>query len=642
MNSTMPETTLPYDLSARLSYLGELFVHRRVLVVSDDPSAAMFLAGLNARYVCSISEKEVTAPAGHRTTVEFKIVSFDDLRFRDGMFDVALIPDLGALPPSAGLFVELRRVVGRRGRVVVAAVNPACTSRLAAAAGSGIDYYEMYDLLSHTFDVVQMAGQAPFVGYAVSDLGAGEDPDISFDGSLMADATEEIEWFIAVCGAEPVSLEGLAIVQVPLSSLSLRGDGSAAAALSQENDRLSQEVEVLREDVARLDQDLRLAEDDLRNLQQSAPDPDELESLKAELHRVKLEVGTRGVRIETLENDLEHERREAEAARARAVQLAKQYDDERKAAQARQIEEQIARRQPSPELQAELAELKLKLKKSEDAVAALEKARDDIIERTQKDARELERLSRQAFDLQRREKEFLAREETMHDQLAMAHRELRTAREAADAAPRLSDLEAALTRASAKEKETARMLEAEKARSAQLIEELEKSRAGSSEGQLLEKENAELESHLAACAASLKEAKEELDRREALTRDLTAELNRLSEGNAAAVRAEGALRQETDAMRELEHRAGELEAAIGERDRRIAKLEGDLQAAAWKNTELEARSADVKRALEEATARRDDVVPAKQEDRVQSLENELAAALGAISGHHRADRKSVV
>jgi len=312
MNSTMPETTLPYDLSARLSYLGELFVHRRVLVVSDDPSAAMFLAGLNARYVCSISEKEVTAPAGHRTTVEFKIVSFDDLRFRDGMFDVALIPDLGALPPSAGLFVELRRVVGRRGRVVVAAVNPACTSRLAAAAGSGIDYYEMYDLLSHTFDVVQMAGQAPFVGYAVSDLGAGEDPDISFDGSLMADATEEIEWFIAVCGAEPVSLEGLAIVQVPLSSLSLRGDGSAAAALSQENDRLSQEVEVLREDVARLDQDLRLAEDDLRNLQQSAPDPDELESLKAELHRVKLEVGTRGVRIETLENDLEHERREAE------------------------------------------------------------------------------------------------------------------------------------------------------------------------------------------------------------------------------------------------------------------------------------------------------------------------------------------
>ncbi|MBN2716964.1 MAG: methyltransferase domain-containing protein, partial [Deltaproteobacteria bacterium] len=415
MTSHTSEKTKPIDLLARLCYFTDLFVHRRVVVVSDSPAPAEFLSRLNARYICTVSQSPIDEMSGQgrsRGPMEFKTVDYENLQFRDNMFDVAVIANLADVPNPTALLNELRRVVGRRGYVIAASPNPTCESPLCPTSEAGeIDYYQLYDILSESFESVQMIGQAPFLGYAVSDLSAEEDSAISFDGSLLESDAEEIEWFIALCGETPIELDGYAIVQVPLLSAQLGGSDENAKEverLEAENRALQKQKAQLLKEANQLEEDLRILEDEMRVHTESAkaaPSADELAQLKSELQRVKLELGTRGVRIETLENDLEKERLEAEAARARAVQLAKQYDDERKAHQASQIEQQLSKG-PGPEVQAELVKLKAELTQTKANLEATEQARDEIIERTRNDAQELERLKAQVRSFQKKESEF--------------------------------------------------------------------------------------------------------------------------------------------------------------------------------------------------------------------------------------------
>ena len=544
-----PENTRPVHHLARLSYLQSLFVHRRVLIVSDDRTLASFMLEARARYVCAISDRESSEPwpsDEEGQGGEFKVVSYDDIEFRDGMFDVAVVMDLTAVSSHVNLLNELRRIVGPKGVVIAGAPNPICEQRIGPDPDApAIDYYELYEILADAFPSVQMIGQAPFLGYAVSDLAAGEDSDgVSFDAGLMESGAEDIEWFMAVCGESPVEIESYSIIQVPLDTIQMGGG-------------LAGELEDARREVSELGADLK---------------------------DVRLEMGTRGVKIESLQKDLEHECQEAEAARARAVNVAKQFDDDRKAQQGRQIEEQIARQGAQNEIkeQARKAqnEIKEQARKAQDEARqarmraeSAEVARDQLVEQTRADLAELEKLRDRQEELERALSDHQEKERDLTEQLAQSREQSSEAQEAKAALSALED-------------------------SAQ------KDRA------MFEGEVVALEKQLTQVGGDLRVAREDLTRHEALARDLAVQLD-----ERASIETE---------KEALDREILDRKTALAQRDGKIAELEAELQAAGWRADELEARGQEKDRELEEAGAS------------LSAKEDELAAAFGAISGHHRA------
>jgi len=351
-----------HDLS-RLAYLQGVLIHRRVLIVGDDPALAGFVLKSHARTVTTVCAAAPAHdwPADPSAAGELVICGLDDLDLRDGSFDLAVALDLTVAREPAALVNELRRVVGTRGFVVVGVPNPTCEHRLGPDPGeSTLDYYRLYDLLSDAFRSVQMIGQAPFVGYAISDLAASDERGVGFDAGLLEDGAEEIEWFMAVCGDRALNLDAYSVVQLPMRALDLGGGASAAelAATCDERDRIVGESR----------------------------------ALDAELQRARIELGNRGVRIEQLEKDIEHEHGEAEGARERAVKIAKQFDDDRKAAQAKRIEEEMSKRGAEMELQTKARDAVVKLRQAEARADSAEAARDDLVQRIRDDAAELERV----------------------------------------------------------------------------------------------------------------------------------------------------------------------------------------------------------------------------------------------------------
>jgi chromosome segregation ATPase len=554
-----PEITRPVHHLARLSYLQSLFVHRRVLIVSDDRSLASFIKESRARYVCSISDRESSESwhtDGEDQDGEFKVVSYDDIKFRDGMFDVAVVLDLTAVSSHVNLLNELRRIVGPNGSVIAGAPNPICEQRIGPdPKTSSIDYYELYEILADAFPSVQMIGQAPFLGYAISDLSAGEESDgVSFDAGLLESGAEEIEWFLAVCGDSPVEIDPYSVVQVPINTIQMGGGLALELAdaqrevkeLGDERTTWKNENAVLRDDVQRIE---------------------------ASFKEAQLETGTRGVKIESLQKDLEHESQEAEAARARAVNVAKQFDDDRKVQQAKKIEEQIARQGAQNEIKEKVKKAQDEARQAQMRAESAEVARDRLVEQTRADLVELEQLRVQQEELERALSDHQEKERDLTEQLARSREQAQEAQEARAALSAIEDT-------------------------------AEKDRA------MFEKEVAALEKQLALIGGDLRAAREDVTRHEALVRDLVVQID-----EHASIEAE----KET-----LDKENLDKNNALAERDGRIAELEADLQAAGWRADELEARGEDKDRVLEETKT----ILSVK--------DDELAAALGAISGQHRA------
>src|SRR5690606_26474927 len=94
--------------------------------------------------------------------------------------------------------------------------NPEVQIRLLSAGSSGsLDYYTLYDLVAAQFEHVRMLGQAPFVGYAIADFGAGGEPEPALDSAFVPGGAEEPEWFIALASSMSVHLDEFAVVQLP-------------------------------------------------------------------------------------------------------------------------------------------------------------------------------------------------------------------------------------------------------------------------------------------------------------------------------------------------------------------------------------------------------------------------------------------
>ncbi|HUT76066.1 MAG TPA: methyltransferase domain-containing protein, partial [Polyangia bacterium] len=568
-----PNTPNPnpvHDL-ARLAYLHGLFVHRRVLLVSDNPAVLEFLIERRARYVCAVTENEAVvaswpaADGGQER--EIKAMPLSNLAFRDGMFDLVLVTDLTTVREPAAFLNEARRVVGPRGHVAVASPNPGCDNPVGPpAAATPLDYYELYDLLSAAFDSVQMIGVSGFLGYQVSDLGAAdEDPSIAFDGTLLGETSEEIEWFLALCGSEPATPDPMAVIQIP------RGEGQVGGTR-----------------VAGLEAELERVQG-------------ELAELDGRLRETRLELGTRGVRIETLEKEVEHECRQAEEARARAVQIAKQHDDERKAQQAKRLDDEIGRRAAEAEVQGRWRDAELRLRQAEARAESAEASRDGLVERMREDGAELDCLRERADALELMREAAERRERDLQAELERLRREAE--------------------RAGARERD----LEAEVGQRAGEIEQLRGqvaglAGAGEEQRAILERELQELEQRLAELGSSRREDAVEVGRREGIIRDLVVQIE---DGAARLV----ATREETDA---LELRLREQDGLRREQEHLVARLEGELQAATWRAAEIEARARDAGGLAS--------VVGQRAEETARELGNlkeELAAAIDAASQNHR-------
>jgi flagellar biosynthesis chaperone FliJ len=203
------------------AYAEPLVDGRRVIVLGDSSSGlAEHLLERGARLV-HVYDPDAMRVAEAATRNSSRNVSYGPLAegalaVRDGAFDVGLVENLATVGDPSSALKRLRRALSPRAAALVALPNPDVQVRLLAAGSSGpLDYYGLYDLVAAQFEHVRMLGQAPFVGYAVADFGAGGVPEPSLDSAFVPGGAEEPEWFIALASSVSIHLDEFAVVQLP-------------------------------------------------------------------------------------------------------------------------------------------------------------------------------------------------------------------------------------------------------------------------------------------------------------------------------------------------------------------------------------------------------------------------------------------
>ncbi|MEO8798773.1 MAG: hypothetical protein ABI551_12875, partial [Polyangiaceae bacterium] len=298
-------------LSARALcvYAEPLVQGKRVLVVGDGSDGiAALLVELGARLVHLYevdSARAQTIEPVRGVTVH--VLPERDFDVRDGAFDLAIVPDLGAVSDRAAVLARLRRIVGRDGAALIAAPNPAVR---APSNDASVDYYELYELVSLQFEAVRMIGQVPFAGVALVELGVAEDDtDVTVDAQLAGDAAPP-EYFVALASQNDASLAEYAIVQLPraveeappvsvglratIAESTLRAD--VLAAQLEEKTAKARELETrATEAMAMAD---RMSADASRVEERAAT---ERERLRAQISGLEEQVASRAARMAVLE-----------------------------------------------------------------------------------------------------------------------------------------------------------------------------------------------------------------------------------------------------------------------------------------------------------------------------------------------------
>jgi hypothetical protein len=240
---------------------------RRVVVFGDASSRLsehLLDRGARLVHVCDSDSARLAAavtrsPSQH---LSYAPLSSAGLAFREGAFDLGVIENLAdhQSPPPDEVIRLLRRAVNVRGAVVVVTRSPQAAVTLGPQLATDplrIDYYELYDMMTVSFESVRMFGQMPFVGYSVAEFGKRDDPEPVVDTALVPGGAEEPEWFVAVAGPSGLKLDSYSLIQLPASDLmpagaraiqaKLREALEAERATSKRVGELVAEVSVLRE-----------------------------------------------------------------------------------------------------------------------------------------------------------------------------------------------------------------------------------------------------------------------------------------------------------------------------------------------------------------------------------------------------------
>lgn len=476
--------------AALIAYAEPFIAGRRVLVFGDATSPiAEQLLDRGARLVHMYDPDPArVAEAATRNTesrVSLAPLSEGGLASREGAFDCAIVEDLSSLPNRASALRALRRALSPRGIALIAAPNPDADKRLIAGGKSGgdLDYYGLYDAVAAELDHVRMLGQTPFVGYAIVDFAPDGTPEPSFDSSFVPGGAEEPEQYIALGSAQEARLDDMAIVQLPLSSVSLGSGDDQALRAARAAERRAQkriaslEAELRRaresdNDVERLQNELDRRDSWIRELENRAATADaraddaetELETLRERLQALterlaQAESAARSAApavspaersedarlVSTLREELDDVRRvaarnqrEREWAEERVQKLEGELDEAR-----RQLEESArASRDAAPrarlaELEAELQDRRAELARASDERAALEQKLTTTTEelaKAQKDLaaarEELEELRKTTRDRDERVAKLTARLDAAESEkkaaVARAYDDLRT------------------------------------------------------------------------------------------------------------------------------------------------------------------------------------------------------------------------
>ncbi|MCP4677502.1 MAG: hypothetical protein GY854_18710, partial [Deltaproteobacteria bacterium] len=352
--------------------------------------------------------------------------------------------------------------------------------------------------------------------------------------------------FMAVCGESRADIEPYTIIQIPFAEGAIgevsKDDFEAAQSevqsLLAERDRLT---------TARDSLESALKEERIRG-EELKERGEQVETLKEQFEQLKLELGNRGVRIGSLEKELEEELMQSEAARARAVQLAKDFDNERKAAQKKQLENEFSRRSSQMELQAKVQELSAELRQAGERSNSAETARDELVDRMRADVADLDAL-REKYDETKAEKQRLIEQEaSFRNEIAdLQKKNTEIDKRAAEAESKLVGLN-------------------------ELKESVEHEREVQSE------ENTVLETRLKEKAGGLGRAEVELGRREAIIRDLIVELERREEAASEHNEQIGRLELEIEGFKGAKaghHRARvEAELSLATAEIEIERLKG--------------------------------------------------------------------
>lgn len=230
-------TTLAHDFARALVVLAEALVSEKRVLVVGDASLGMheLLSELGARVVHVFDPDGARAlaqePPSARGTV-LRGLPDGDFEVRDGAFDLAIVPDLSAVPDAAALLARLRRVVGIEGAVVCAARNAdALTDD--ADAEHALGYYDLYDLVSLQFAHVRMIAAMPFVGVTLAELGQDEvDAAVRVDTQLAGDRPPPSA-FIALASHGDVALDAYSVIELASRPVPLAAPLEVSAELAQ-------------------------------------------------------------------------------------------------------------------------------------------------------------------------------------------------------------------------------------------------------------------------------------------------------------------------------------------------------------------------------------------------------------------------
>lgn len=320
------------------------------LVHVYDPSPA------RAAEALARSARTAARSPGAPGSVAFAALS-EDLGVRDGAFDVAIVPDLSLFDSPDALLRRARRALSSQGVAVIASPNPAAKRNLlgSPAPRSALEYYALFDLVSLQFAKVRMAGQVPFVGYAVAEFSAEGEIPVTVDTSLLEHPGEP-ELFIAVGSERAASLDPYAVIELPFEELPSRSVTSA-------DDRAEEHAALaeLRARVSLVSLELERAQEKLRDdARRELEQAERITLLTSRVVELEKELETQGqrareadgragdahVRAERLGHDLAALEEELARQRERGTKLTKQLDDERRLRQKAEVELGLLRGRP--------------------------------------------------------------------------------------------------------------------------------------------------------------------------------------------------------------------------------------------------------------------------------------------------------
>ena len=309
MSSLRPPTRL-HPAHALGVYAEPLASGRRVVVVGDasqDVAAVLAEAGARTVHVYDPDReraKDHAATSSRTITIRELPAEFE---MRDGAFDLAVVPDLAAIPDPPGLLARLRRLVGQEGAVLVAAQNP----DFVGPGPETIDYSDLYDMVSMQFEHVRMIGQIPFAGVTLAELGLEGDPEVSVDTRLAPD-DKTPHAFLALGSQQDVSLAPYALVELPPAPVVVKDDTPLRAALAE----------------ARLKAELFAAqlEESRATTQRAASDAEaararRVQELEGHLAAVEARAGEHFVRAERLAQEATALEEEVTRLRGRGIEL---------------------------------------------------------------------------------------------------------------------------------------------------------------------------------------------------------------------------------------------------------------------------------------------------------------------------------